>query len=354
MKNGFIGSWEYFGEEVFREISDPADGSPPPPDVFVEIGIQLVRVVEKRFFRRAEDLQAQYAEILLAEDSEPGQGEDGQPELTPSQTKFKKLSEELAASFTSFKQPFEAADDADYAGRALDALHYTPLPEFVLEADILTFLEATYELLRDEYAPAWADHFARLIGDFIEKFHLPYKLRPAFRLMPLISAQASRIYELIETWAGPHGDHPELWEAFEEAYYVCLRLNGDKKTPIHKMASYVEAVVADKINEKRGSLGGLLTKYEKLGLFPHQSTISGSLGDIVEPMVAVSAPDAVIPAKASLGKLYGFTSDYPGIRHPGNPPAKNRELTIDDTAMLSFLLFAWSGYLHTLPVDAKA
>ncbi len=353
MKNAFIGSWEYFGEEVFREISDPEDGSLPPPDVFVEIGIQLVRVVEKRFVRRAEDLQAQYAEILLAENDGSGQGEDGQPELTPSQTKFKKLSEELASSFTSFKQSFEAADDADYAGSALDALHYTALPEFVLEVDIQAFLEATYELLWDEHAPAWADHFTRLIGDFIEKFHLPYKLCPAFRLMPLISGQAFRINELIENWAGPHGDLQEFWGAFEEAYYVCLRLNGDKKTPIHKMASYVEAVVADKINEKRGSLGGLLTKYEKLGLFPHQSKISGSLDDILKPMATISVIDAVIPAKASLGKLYGFTSDYPGIRHPGTPPAKNRELTIDDTVMLSFLLFAWSGYLHTLPVEAK-
>lgn len=327
MKNGFIGSWGYFGEEVFRELADPMEVPMPPTDVFVEIGILLVRAVEKRFLRCVEALQNEFAAILLIEDDQAA-GED--PLIAENKQRFQQMSKDIAEILKSFKQPFEAADDAEHAYQALDALHYTNLPNFVIEADVLTFLEATYGMLKEEYDPAWAEEFSRLVGNFIEKFHLPYKLCPPFRLMPLIAGQALRIYELIEQNSGPHGDHPELWQAFEEAYHQLVRNGGDRKTPIHKITSYLEAIAADKLDIERDSLGELLKSYENKRVFPHRGTITGSLD-----------------------KLYGFTSNYPGIRHAGRPASRNRDLSEDDVTMLSLLLFVWSGYLHTLPVEGR-
>ncbi|MBK9137428.1 MAG: hypothetical protein IPM17_01465 [Verrucomicrobia bacterium] len=42
---------------------------------------------------------------------------------------------------------------------------------------------------------------------------------------------------------------------------------------------------------------------------------------------------------------YGFCSDYPNIRHAGNPKGVLRPLAARDATGLSVLLLAFSGYL---------
>ena len=43
--------------------------------------------------------------------------------------------------------------------------------------------------------------------------------------------------------------------------------------------------------------------------------------------------------------IYDFCSDYPGIRHPGNPQAKLGNLKEIDAVSLCCLLLGFSGYL---------
>lgn len=291
MTGGFIASWPYVGEEIFRRLAE-LDDEPVSSDVFADIARTLADKLGRRLARSLDD---------------------------------------RAESFAAFRAPIDELQDEQHIHRALEVLEAIVLPDFAIEADILNALESVHELLSDEYSPDLAKAFADLVAAFIRKFNLAYKLRPPFRLLPLISGQAARIYDNIQQCTGPYGDHPELWEAFEEAYHHFVRNNGDRKTPIHKITSYLEAVAADHLSIKRDSLGDLLKIYEEKALFPHKGTI-----------------------KTSLSTLYGFTSDFPGIRHPGNPAARNRELREDDTLMLSFLLFVWSGYLHTLPVGSEA
>ncbi len=49
--------------------------------------------------------------------------------------------------------------------------------------------------------------------------------------------------------------------------------------------------------------------------------------------------------RAALGNLYGFCSDYPGIRHAGNPASASRDLNARDITLASLLLLTFSGYL---------
>ncbi len=49
--------------------------------------------------------------------------------------------------------------------------------------------------------------------------------------------------------------------------------------------------------------------------------------------------------RAALGSLYGFCSDYPGIRHAGNPASIRRDLATRDMTLASLLLLSFSGYL---------
>ena len=43
--------------------------------------------------------------------------------------------------------------------------------------------------------------------------------------------------------------------------------------------------------------------------------------------------------------LYKFCSDYPGIRHAGDPVGVRRDLATRDVTLASLLLVTFSGYL---------
>jgi len=49
--------------------------------------------------------------------------------------------------------------------------------------------------------------------------------------------------------------------------------------------------------------------------------------------------------KEALQKLYKFCSDYPGIRHAGDPAGMVRELSAKDSTLICLLLLGFSGYL---------
>ena len=45
--------------------------------------------------------------------------------------------------------------------------------------------------------------------------------------------------------------------------------------------------------------------------------------------------------------LYGFASDYPGIRHAGNPASALREVDMRDMVAMSVLLTGFTPYLES-------
>jgi hypothetical protein len=49
--------------------------------------------------------------------------------------------------------------------------------------------------------------------------------------------------------------------------------------------------------------------------------------------------------KESLKKLYGFASNYPGIRHGGNAGGKLRDVDMRDLVAMSILLAGFTPYL---------
>lgn len=57
--------------------------------------------------------------------------------------------------------------------------------------------------------------------------------------------------------------------------------------------------------------------------------------------------------KDALKNLYKFCSDYPGIRHAGNPAGIRRDLATRDMTLASLLLLSFSGYLSS-KIDQEA
>ncbi len=89
---------------------------------------------------------------------------------------------------------------------------------------------------------------------------------------------------------------------------------------------YAEGIAGSTLN-KSNSLGALIKDFNS---FPHKAI------------------------KESLSNLYGFCSDYPEIRHAGNPDGVLRDLETRDALLVCLLLIVFSDYLtETMNVEGS-
>jgi hypothetical protein len=58
-------------------------------------------------------------------------------------------------------------------------------------------------------------------------------------------------------------------------------------------------------------------------------------------------PHPLDTPEEAVKKIYGFCSDYPGIRHSGNPGGQLRELEVKDSIIVPLMLLTASGYFLT-------
>jgi hypothetical protein len=105
---------------------------------------------------------------------------------------------------------------------------------------------------------------------------------------------------------------------FEHSFDAFVRSHqqADLKAAIGRASMYAEGLAAI-VAHNTGTLGALC---DSLSCWPHCAV------------------------KDALKKLYGFCSDYPGIRHAGNPTGQLRGLNGRDAVLISVLLFSFSAY----------
>jgi hypothetical protein len=94
--------------------------------------------------------------------------------------------------------------------------------------------------------------------------------------------------------------------------------DGRIKTCIHKQVNLLEAIGRACPGVTETKLGGICNQ---LDTWPHAAI------------------------KASLKNLYGFASDYPGIRHGGTPASAIRDIEMRDMVAMSILLAGFMPYL---------
>lgn len=192
--------------------------------------------------------------------------------------------------------------------------------DFADERGIVTFMENVHTIFDDLGGAPLANSYFTLLETFIEKFSLRYVLRKPCRLCPTLPGVfASLIRDLrIVTSRDAHLD--SLMKDFESA--ICdLRTDCSDtriKTCIQKQLNLLEAVARNCPGVTATELGGICNQ---LDTWPHNAL------------------------KASLKNLYGFASDYPGIRHGGTPASANRSIEMRDLVAMSILLVGFSPYL---------
>ena len=198
---------------------------------------------------------------------------------------------------------------------------------FVGEIGLVGFLESAFKILHDVGGAPLSNRYFNLLSGFIDKFSLRYDLRPPCMLCPTLPGVFASLVRDLRALASqdPHLDRlmTEYEDAARDLRFGCT--DGRIKTCIGKQFMLLEAIAA---------LDPAVTK--------------NTLGDMCGQLN--SWPHATI--KEALKKLYGFASDYPGIRHGNRAKGELRAIEMRDMVAMSILLMGFTPYLtHGLNPD---
>ncbi|SRR5258708_5580086 len=233
---------------------------------------------------------------------------------------FCELYRELAAVLKTQPTVEKLADIIDSPDQSYEAFGQTLPEDLVGERGIVVFLENAHAILDDLGGDALSNLYFNLLEKFIHKFSLRYDLRRPCALCPTVQGMfSSLVHDLREmTSQDPHlhARMKEFEEAVRDLRYGCS--DGRITTCIGKQFMLLEAMAAICPGVTKKTLGEMS---DQLGSWPH-ATI-----------------------RESLKKLYGFASDYPGIRHGTSPKGAIRGIDMRDMVAISILLAGFTPYL---------
>jgi hypothetical protein len=191
--------------------------------------------------------------------------------------------------------------------------------DFASESAIVNFLEEVNKVIADYEITGYEDFYRRLLRDVLHKFNLRYRLDDPFTLRFLLPGSFTNLYEELHRLNVGNGHLSGLLTDFEKSFdrYARTKDSTDLKTCIAKASNYAEGLASATCGAP-GTLGALC---DQLTDWPHDKM------------------------RDALKSLYKFCSDYPGIRHAGNPAGVRRKLNTKDVTLASLLLLSFSGYM---------
>ena len=212
----------------------------------------------------------------------------------------------------------EARNDPLKARQRFIALKGT---DFTSESAIVQFLEEAYRVVVDYELKGFEELYQRLLRDALRKFNLRYRLEDPFYIRFLLPGSFTNLYSELHRLNASDSHLSDLWNDFELAfdYYVRGQSDAELRSSIARASNYLEGL-ASATNGKAGALGTLCNN---LSDWPHDKV------------------------KEAVKNLYSFCSDYPGIRHAGNPNNRKRQLDRRDAVAVNVSLIAFAAYLST-------
>ena len=212
---------------------------------------------------------------------------------------------EIVANPVQSREAFEATTANDIAG----------------ERVLVDFFEATHDALEGLGGDELTNRYFNLLYGFIEKFNLRYDLRRPFILYPTLPGYFTSLVRDLSALTDQDPHLNMLMNEFEQAVQE-LRHGGSEsriKICIQKQVNLLEGIGRAAPGVTGDTLG---TICNQVGTWPHNSI------------------------KEAMKKLYGFASDYPGIRHAGTPASVLRALEMRDMVAISILLTGFTPYLE--------
>ena len=241
---------------------------------------------------------------------------------------FCEMYRELAKALKSPPSVEDLADIIDNPLQSRQAFEQTRSEHLAGEQELVAFFEAVHEALEELGGDELTNRYFNLLTGFIDKFSLRYDLRRPCVLCPTLPGLFASLVRDLRALASQDLHLDQFMKEYEDAVrdlrFGCT--DGRIKTCIGKQFMLLEAI---------GALDPDVTK--------------DTLGDMCDQLN--SWPHATI--KAALKKLYGFASNYPGIRHGSSAKGALRGIEMRDMLAMSILLTGFTPYLERrLSADA--
>lgn len=199
------------------------------------------------------------------------------------------------------------------------------LEDFVTESDALSAISAVHEVLTDTGSDELAAHYLKLIRAFAQRYSLRY---------------------YIDT-------HAHFWISFSGlmgSYFEQIRANARTDPYVHKQLNAYEHMLAECLNDPietriMTAIQKQCNVLEAIGSRHHR--VKGKTGKTMGYIVdqVDSWPHEKLREAAKL--LYGFASDFPGVRHGGTEGSDMRELDLRDLVGVTLSLTGLVAYLMT-------
>jgi hypothetical protein len=233
---------------------------------------------------------------------------------------FCELYRALAPALKNKSSVEALADIIDDPAQSRDAFEKTVSDELAGERALVAFLEAAHSTLDELAGDALSNRYFNLLAGFVDKFSLRYDLRRPCTLCPTLPGVFASLVRDLRMLAGQDAHLDELMKDFENAVrdlrHDCS--DGRIKTCIQKQVNLLEAIGRTAPGVTGATLGAICNQ---LGTWPHDKL------------------------KEAMKDLYGFASDYPGIRHGGTPANAKRPVDMRDMVAMSVLLAGFTPYL---------
>jgi hypothetical protein len=241
---------------------------------------------------------------------------------------FCELYPELNRVLLAPKSIEEVARITDDVDRARRQFRKTKVQELRGEGEVIAFVEECYEVLENLGGQEMAEAYFVLLDRFLSRFSLRYDLARPCTLRPTLPGVFVSLMCELRALTGRDAHLDGLMKDFENAVGD---LRGDRsdtriKTCIQKQMNLLEAIGRQCPGVTGITLGAICNQ---VGTWPHDKV------------------------KQAMAALYGFASDYPGIRHGGTPANALRAIQMRDMVAMSILLAGFTPYLSD-QFDAEA
>lgn len=196
------------------------------------------------------------------------------------------------------------------------------------EAALAGFLQSLHGVLDELAGEALANAYFNRLAALVDTYNLHYELRRPCKLYPTLPGLFAGLLAQLREHSASHPSLPTLLRDFDDA----LRdlhdqpSQGRIKTCLQKQVNLLEALGRSNPYVKEYALSSIC---DQIALWPHRKV------------------------RDALKSLYGFTCDYPGIRHGGKPASVEGELGMRDMLALCILFVGFTPYLSER-IDAPA
>jgi hypothetical protein len=183
------------------------------------------------------------------------------------------------------------------------------------------FFRDAFDVYEESGNDALPSEFQRLTAEFVACHNLRYRVVAPFRLQPHLPGVFAALFAELLEFSTSNAQLAGAMTDFEHSFDVLSRSHRetDMKTCIHKACMFVESVGAARPGAKGQTLGELCKEIE---CWPHKAV------------------------RGAVSSLYGFCSDYPGIRHNIKADGQLRPLQVKDCVLVALLLLAAGGYFR--------